>query len=200
MVTKQRFSRPQAAFLSSLVLVGFVCGLVLMVNMNPTQILESVGERGWKNIALADGPHAAGTCAFLYFMAYPHAAVPGTTYASNLSNASAYEFSDTLNGEMTGETPYSTAFDFVVKFVVNQTIGYNVSGSKWEDSWVRANLTCDFEYAADIGPLAAMTIIQIANNTDYAWYHGYINNGGAGYQITKNEKYNCTAITIQGWY
>lgn len=129
-----------------------------------------------------------------------HSATPATTYATNISNSSFFEFRDFLNGEMDGETPWGVAFDFALKFVVNTTVGYNTSGSRWMDSWVRANLTCNFDFITDIGPLAAMTIVQIENNTNYAWYYAYMNNGGSGYTITKNEKFNCTAIVGQGYW
>jgi len=199
-IEKKHKASIRNSLLVSALLVGVICSMVALVNMNPTGIISKVSEREWKPIPTGDGPHTPGTCAFLSFGAYPHSATPGTTYANNVSNATAYEFRDFLNGEMTGETPYNTAFDFLLKFVVNSTVGYNVSGSRWMDSWVRANLTCNFEFAADIGPLASMTIVQIQNNTAHAWYYAYMNNGGAGYQITKGESYNCSAITSAGYW
>lgn len=162
--------------------------------------VESMGSRSWKPIVLGDADPGGDNCGFMYFMVYPHSADPATTYASNLSNASAYEYSDSLNTELTGETPHTTAFDFVMKFRVNDTVGYNVSSSSWVDSWVRANITCNFDFATDIGADTAMTIVQIANGSDFAWYHAYINNSGSGYQITHNEKFNVTSVKASGYY
>jgi hypothetical protein len=202
-MNKQSFKGKIAkSVLVSCILIGFVSGLVIVSNMNPSEIISSVGQRGWKNIASADATLASSESGFLCFMTYPHQATPLVAYAENLSNSSltggAYEFLDSLNGEMTNETPYNTAFDFVLKFQVNDTVGYNVS--KWMDSWVRANITVDFDFIADVGPLASMTIVQIWNCTDYAVYQAYINNGGSGYSLGKNEKFNCTTIQAEGYW
>lgn len=195
--------------------VGMVCVLVLgaaasgyllmmkpdlLSNVNDGMTVGTMGGRSWKPIITGDANPGGDNSGFMYFMVYPHQADPGTAYASNLSNATAYEFSDSLNTEMTGETPHSTTFDFVLKFRVNDTVGYNVSGSCWEDSWVRANITCDFDFAGDIAADTAMTIVQIATSTDFAWYHAYINNGAVGYQITHNEKFNVTSVKASGYY
>jgi hypothetical protein len=180
--------------------LGIVFGAMMIYNLNQETVIETISQkRGWGFLPLGDGALGAGASGFQYFMVYPHQAVPGTAYASNLSNATAYEFSDSLNTEMTGETPYTQKFDFVLKFRVNTTVGWNTSSSEWMDSWVRANLSVNFDFLADITN-SAMTIKQIANNTEYAWYHAYLNNGGAGYQIAKNEKFNCTMIKAEGYY
>ena len=197
--------------LNVLVVCGFVFGAVasgylMLVEPELKDTLTNsvgvniMGSRSWKPFVTGDGDPGGDASGFMYFMVYPHSATPATTYASNLSNATAYEYSDSLNAEMTGETPHTTAFDFVLKFRVNDTVAYNVSGSKWMDTWVRANITCDFDFAADIAADTAMTIVQIANGTDFAWYHAYVNNGGVGYQITHNEKFNVTSVKASGYY
>ena len=184
----------------SILVIGAIVGILWGFQMSDV-VVEQMGgvpSRSWR--ALGDGDPGGDVSGFMYFMAYPHQGAPGTAYASNLSNATAYEFSDSLNGEMTGDTPHSTTFDFVMKFRVNDTVGYNTTSSSWEITWVRANITCDFDFATDIPADSAMTIVEIANNTDFAWYHGYINNAAAGYEITHNEKYNCSSLTADGWY
>jgi hypothetical protein len=182
--------------------VGFVSAFLITSQIQDPIIKTTINSipRTWHS--LGDGTIAAGGSGFCYFMTYAHQAAPGTAYKTNLSNSSAlsYEYRDALNGEMSHETPYSTAFDFVVKFRVNTTVGYNTSGSRWMDSWVRANITCNFQFATDIPALSAMTIVQIVNNSNYAWYHGYINNAHAGYQITKGETFNVTTLRVQGYY
>ena len=197
--------------ISVLVVCGFVFGAVaggylvmmkpeMLSKMNDVKTVGDMSSRVWKPIVTGDADPGGDNSGFMYFMVYPHSATPATTYASNLSNATAYEFSDSVDCELTGETPHSTPFDFVLKFRVNDTVGYNVSGSCWEDSWVRANITCDFDFAVDIAADTAMTIVEIGNNTDFCWYHAYINNGGAGYTITHNEKFNVTSVKASGYY
>ena len=182
-----------------------VVAVILMAHVMQPVVENKVMnvKREWSD-ALGDADPGGDASGFMYFMAYPYQAAPTVAYASNLSNATAYEYSDSLNAEMTGETPYATAFDFVGKFRVNDTVGYNTSSSAWEIDWVRGNMTCDFQHATDVGALQAMEIIEIANNTDFAWYHVYLQDAdggaGTGFTITHGETYNITALTIQGYY
>ncbi len=126
---------------------------------------------------------------FFYFMIYPHQAVPATAYASNLSNATAYEYSDSVNTSATGETPHTTTFDLVLKVGITDEDGKNTSG--WQMGWTWMLLTCaDLSIGADTN----MTEVHIGNSSTYAWNHYYLNNGGAGYTITENEKFNVTAV------
>jgi hypothetical protein len=139
---------------------------------------------------------------FNYIMIYPHQASPAVAYASNLSNSSAaggaYEFSDSVDTEMTNETPHSTTFDLVIKFRVNDTVNYNTSGSKWMPDWIYCNATIDFDFAADTG-WDAMTLVEIFNNSDFCWYHGYLNNAGSGFTITHAESQNQTVNLSAIW-
>jgi len=186
--------------LVSTLVIGLITASILMFTVQEPITQTTIQEDlSWNHI-LGDADPGAGNSGFMYFMTYPHQGVPGTAYASNLSNATAYEYSDSIDTELTGETPHTTTFDFVMKFRVNQTVGYNVSSSTWETSWVRSNITCDFDYATDIGADSVMTIVQIATSTDYAYYHAYINNANAGYQITHDEKFNVTSTTTDGYY
>jgi hypothetical protein len=198
--SKSIFKAGKLGGLIFLFAVSFVAASLYTSSIQGPMIQTTINSipKTWRT--LGDGPLAFNTSGFLAFYSYPHAAVPATTYHANLSNATAYEYYDELNHEMTRTTPYSTAFDFVVKFRVNATVGYNTSGSRWMDSWVRANITCNFQFAIDIPALSVMTIVQIANNTNYAWYNAYINNGGVGYQITKGETFNVTTVRVQGYY
>lgn len=200
--------------------IGIVVGFVMIASaygfvyyyQTPSDLLNDnnnvdaglMPSRNWQPVLLGDADPGGDASGFMYFMAYPHQADPATAYASNLSNSTAYEYSDSLNSEMTNETPHSTTFDLVVKFRVNDTVGYNTSSSKWETTWVRANITVDFDFATDVGADTAMTIVMIANGTNFAWYHGWIadsdGGAGAGFQITHNEKYNVTSVTADGYY
>ena len=150
-----------------------------------------------------DGDPGGDASGFMYGMTYPHAAVPATTYASNLSNATAYEFSDTLDAEMTGETPYDTTYDKVFKYRVNDTVAYNTSSSQWEIDWVRGYLSVEFSAQANFND-QLMEVVHIANNTDFMWFHLYLadSNGGAGsgFTITHGETFNMTGILMEGYY
>lgn len=125
---------------------------------------------------------------FFYFMIYPHQASPAVAYASNLSNATAYEFSDSYNTSCTGQTPYSTTFDIVIKVGVTDEDGSNSSG--WQENFTWMHLTC-----ADLGIAANTNISQrlIGSGPNYAYYQYFINNGGAGYTITENQDFNVTS-------
>lgn len=125
-----------------------------------------------------------------YFMIYPHSATPTTTYASNLSNATAYEFSDTGNASCTGETPYGTTFDIVIKVGVTDDDGKNTTTGFFDDSYVWLTISCT---DLSIGANTNMSEKQIGNTSSYAWYQYYSNNGGAGYTITEGQSFNVTS-------
>lgn len=128
---------------------------------------------------------------FFYFMIYPHQATPIGVYDSNLSNASAYEYSDVGNTTATGETPYSTAFDIVVKAGVTNEDGYWTGNQSRNPAYNWMLLTCaDLSIGADTN----MSEIFIANTTTYAWYHYYLNNSGSGYTISEGEYFNITSV------
>lgn len=132
-----------------------------------------------------------GATGFFYFMIYPHQAAPGTAYKSNLSNASAYEYSDSGNAVCTGETPYGTTFDIVVKVGVTSADGKNTTTNLWDNNYMWVTLTCS---ALSIGANTNMTELEIYNNTGYRYMQYYLNNGGAGYTITEGQSFNVTSV------
>src|SRR4030042_2164198 len=177
----------------SAVMLGVTVMLVLSFTTNPTEILSSVGEKGWTNIASAGTP-PAGESGVYFIYVYPHQAAPGTAYAVNLSNASAYAYGS-LNSTLTGSVPSSTAFDLVVKCRDNATHAYNKTGATWMNSWIRANMTCA---GLRIGAYTPMTLRNIANgsSSSYMWVHYYLNNGGAGYTISHGQSINATLFSM----
>jgi len=181
----------------SLLLVGAVIGLVMIANMNPQEIISSIGQRGWSTVATAEGNPGAGASGVLQIYIYPHQAVPATAYAANLSTATAYGYADNLNTSCGTDVPFSTAFDIVVKCRFNVTHAYNVTAAAWVDAWVRANITCA---NLAIGAYTAMTWVQITNTTEYMWGNFYINNGGAGYQISHGQNINVTLFRVQAYF
>ena len=188
--------------------IGVMFVAAILINMQIVQPIVqqptiTVKQGKWETLPPLGDP-AGDASGFCGFWAYAHSATPNVTYASNLTEAAGgnvYEYRGTLNGEADGETPFNTAYDYIVKFRVNDTVGYNVSGSKWEKDWVRVNLTIDFDYATDVGPLQGCNIVEIANNSDFCWYAAYLQDTdgglGAGFQITHGETWNATAVQIQ---
>ena len=97
---------------------AIVCGLIagmMVLSFGVQPVVEENIRSQWVQQALGDADPGAGNTGFMYIMVYPHSADPGTDYASNLTNSSAYEYSDSTDCELTGETPHGVAVDFVVK-------------------------------------------------------------------------------------
>jgi len=182
-------------------LVSLFCVGILINALSVKEVVESpvvMKVKTWQPVG--DATLSGDDSGFLTFMVWDDVADPATTYATNLSNASAdcYEYLDSLDGEMTGETPYSTAVNYVLKIRVNDTVGYNTSSSQWMPSWIYPNITVDFDTATDVS-WTSMTMVEVTNNSNFAWYQCYIDNGGAGYTITHNEKFNATVNCSMWW-
>ncbi|GAG97582.1 unnamed protein product [marine sediment metagenome] len=181
-------------------LLAVFCAMIILSAITYQDVVEQQvikHDRTWHH-NVGDASIAGDDSGFMYLMTYTHQTDPNTTYAANLTNTSnkCMEFLDSLNGEMTNETNHTVVFDFVQKFRVNDTVGYNVTF--WDTSWMYANITVDFDFAADV-PWSSMTLVEIANNTDFAWYNCYINNSAAGYTLTHNENFNLSVNTSFWW-
>ena len=169
----------------------FAMGILLGANISETITTQSLVEEKRRPTLVVGDADPGDNSGFFYFMIYPHQGDPGTAYASNLSNASAYEYSDSGNASCTGETPYSTTFDIVVKVGVTDEDGYYTGNGTREPGWNWCLLTC-----ADLGISADTNMTEqfIGNTTSYAWYHYYLNNGGSGYTIIEGESFNVTSV------
>lgn len=182
------------------IVIGAVCGFVLLSTTDVQQIVTSVGQRGWITTASAEeggGSLGAAAGGVLQVYVYAHQGVPGTAYASNLTNvtgALCYAWANNLNAAMTGNVPYATTFDIVYKIRVNVSEAYNTTGSVWMTDWVRSNITCA---NLGIGADTAMTGVKIGSNATWMWMNFYINNGGAGYTITHGQQVNITSYKLQ---
>ena len=170
----------------------FVAFMLLTMNAGNVVVdMVDVPVRVLKPVNLGDANPAANETFVAYVMSYPHQADPGTAYASNLSNATAYEFYDGTDSEMTGETPYDTTFDLVVKIGVNATHGWNSTGSTWEMGWINATLTCaDLSISQD----TACSEQQINAGDDWNYVHYYLDNSGSGYTRSHGETFNVTSF------
>ena len=181
------------------IIVGAVCAMMLLATTDVEQVVTSIGQRGWNNIASAqEGGGSLGAAAggVLQVYIYAHQAVPGTAYASNLTNvtgALCYAQANNLNSAMTGNVPYGTTFDLVYKIRVNVSEAYNTTGSTWMTAWVRSLITCaDLSIGAD----TAMVGVSIATDATWMWMNFYVNNANAGYTITHGQQVN-TSYKLQ---
>ena len=114
--------------LSALFCVGILISISVEDVVEVTPIKERIRIYG----DMGDGDPTGDESGFISLRVHPHQAVPATAYASNLSNATSYEVLFSLDGSAVGETPYSTAADYVATLIVNDTVGYNESSSAWE--------------------------------------------------------------------
>lgn len=168
---------------------------VILLSANTTDVIieREIRQKTLQPVPLADASHVDGDTLVMYVMAYPHQSVPATAYASNLSNATAYEFYDGLNNEMTGETPFSTAFDIVVKMGINITHGYNDSSAAWELTLHNATFkSSDLNFSSDVAGVE----YSIDEAASWHFVHYVIQDAdgglGNGFQIGQGVKYNIT--------
>lgn len=184
-------------FATASMLVMFNAGNVIVEN----EVIKAVEVRmrDWRPMPLAA---SGNTSCFVYFVHWAHSGDPGTDYANviDYNTSDGYEYTTSLDSEMTGETPYDTTFDTVMLLVVNRTVGYNETGATWEITWVRANLTCSELSLTD----QEMVIVEVSTGTDYAWYHAYLQDSdggaGSGFTISHGESVNHTSVTADGYW
>jgi len=183
------------------VVVGSYGDLFSYQTIKDVEVSDVNSEREWGWIT-GDYDFSGDESGFCYGMAYPHSADPANDYAVNLSNATAYEFSDSLDAEMTGETPFDTTADFVIKYRLNDTVAYDIVNGTWRHDWIRAYMDADFSSAADFNNVE-MTLVNISANDDFIWFHMYIQDidGGAGdgFTITHNEDYTVFPL-LEGYW
>lgn len=186
----------------TLLLVGIICSMLVA-----TQVLMPFA--GWHTIAsAADGNPGTGASGVLEIFIYTHQAVPATAYAANLSSVSplCYASRNTLNGSCTGNVPYATTFDIVVKCRYNATHAYNTTGSVWMLTWVKALITCaNLGVGADTALTSVTTnCVQIGKNATYMWVNYWIADSdagaGAGFTITHGQVVNVTSFKMQAYF
>lgn len=182
----------KAGGLLSLIIIGVIVSSIYLTSVNDVIEEQTIMAVRSPTLVVGDADPGDNT-GFFYFMIYPHQADPGTAYASNLSNATAYEYSDSTNTSATGETPYSTTFDIVLKVGVTDEDGTWSSNGTWNDGYMWMLLTCsDLSIGADTN----MTEIEIANKASYRWMHYYLNNADAGYTIIEAQSFNITSAKL----
>lgn len=188
---KPKRSYVKAGGFISLIAIGMICVTLYLATVNDS-IEESVVEIRKPTLIPVGDYNPGDNSGFFYFMVYPHQPTPATAYAENLSNTSAYEFSDSWNTSTTGETPYSTTFDLVWKVGVTDEDGQWTSNSTWNENYHWFLLTCaDLSIGVDTN--ISKQVIEDPTGNDYAYYHYYINDGGSGYTIIEGESFNITS-------
>jgi hypothetical protein len=184
-----------------LLTIGLVVGMLVAMQTVPN-VLDIPG---WNTIAsAADGNPGAGASGILEIFIYPHQAVPATAYHSNLTSAAAYASRNTLNGACTGNVPYATTFDIVIKCRYNATHAYNTTSSAWMLSWCRGLMTCaNLGVGADV-LMTAVNITYGATSSTYQWVNFWIadsdGGAGAGFTITHGQVVNVTSFKMQAYY
>jgi len=194
-----------ASVVSTLVIAAVLGIALLMISSNVSEpIVRSIPQaepRHWGPVG-ADGDPGAGASGVLEIFIYPHSADPTNDYATNLSSASAYASTNTLNSSCSGDVPYDTTFDIVVKCRLNATHCWNSTASAWEDTWNRAYSTsADLSLSAQI-----MEQVHIANDTGgtaYIYYNFYLQDSdggaGSGFTISHGENVNVTLFELQAY-
>ncbi len=194
----QNKKKKQRSFLKAGGLIGFiVIGLAVgsLYLASVSDVVEEHIVEVRKTTLIPVGDYNPGdNSGYFYFMVKNHSANPTVEYASNVTNgtinSNCYEWSDFWNTTATGETPYSTTFDIVIKTGVTNEDGQWTSNNTWNPDYNWLLLTCaDLSIGADTN----MTEIEIANTSSYAWYHYYDDNGGSGYTITEGQSFNITS-------
>ena len=186
-----------------LLTIGLVVGMLVAMQTVPN-ILDVPG---WNTIASAvDGNPGAGSSGILEIFIYAHQAVPATAYHTNLSSASplCYASRNTLNGACTGDVPYATTFDIVIKARFNATHAYNTTSNAWMLSWCRGLITsANLAIGADT-LMTAVNVTYGATSSTYQWVQFWIadsdGGAGAGFTITHGQIVNVTSFKLQAYF
>ena len=199
----------------SLLIIGAITGMMLMWNFeNPVQ--EMLVPREWE--AIETGAPASGESGVVGVFIYPRQATPATAYQTNCTNGDSYahgtEIVTSGTNPLTGNVPYDTAFDIVVRVRWNKTHAYSSTNSTWMLPWVNASISAQLDNDGDTVfddittyfPITALGMGEV-NTTGTTAGHDYIyvqyycqakaSATGAGYQITHGADVNCS--NFQAW-
>ena len=199
---KTFFSGKLKAGIISSVLVGVICGLVVMANVDLNPVSEV---RGWQMIDdwkwLGEGDPGAGASGILEVFFINHSA---TNAYTNFNTSTTLEGWCTAAGlgyaeadDFNLEISYNVVFDIVVKVRVNKTHCWN--GTAFIDAYVRMNITStDLGISAD----SAMEKAVLYNNTgqDYIWLMFYYDFSDSGTSISRDETADITSIKLEAYY
>jgi hypothetical protein len=184
------------------VVFGTILAMYFVATQLPFWLPEEYG-RQWHMIASAEGDPGAGASGVINVFIYPHTVDPATTYSANIS-LGWYAQYDTLNHTLTGDVPYDTAFDIVVKCRANQTHAYNSTSHVWELDWIRANATCsDLSFTSENLSMNEQNISG-TDAVDFIWVHYYLQDAdggaGTGFTISHGVSVNVTYFKFEAYF
>jgi hypothetical protein len=110
-------------------------------------------------------------------------------------NANVYQHLKSVPGSsqyvLDGETPHSTAYDYVVVCQIDDN-GYNTTSSSWDTSLVKAylNVTTSDSTHTISSELMDKGAFHSASGTDHARINFYLDNSGSGYQLGVGETFD----------
>ena len=202
-MNEKRQKRIKAGIIIGLVLIATVVfsSVVIKEGTNP-----ETGKATMKidmSTAVAEYSPGGGAVesGWLEIYAYPHAAVPATTYAENtsatleaasLAYADADDWSETLVSE--------TSFDLVVRGRWNKTHAWNFDQFEDIRCRIKMTVTCDdWAVGSNIGDVEG-TLVVSRNDTsdDFIYANVYWNNAASGYQIKDGATLTVSEISIEG--
>ena len=187
----------KAGGLLSLIIIGAIVGSVYLTSVN--EVIEEQTILAVRTPFLVVGDAVPGDASgFFMFMVKNHSANPALEYNRNLTNytggnTKCYEWLDSGNGSATGETPYSTAFDIILKVGVTDEDGTYSSNGTWNDNYTWMLMTCA-DITPAIGADTNMTLVNISATDTYRWLHFYLNNAGSGYTILEGVSFNVSSV------
>lgn len=206
MMKEKKVGKNRSWFKSTAVVSALVIGILIGWATMPHPMLD-VDEKGWHilfdgNLAkAAEGNPGAGSSGILEIFFVNHSV--GNAYKAVNTSATletwctdanlGYANADDFNTELA----HSVLFDIAIKVRVNKTHAWD--GAKFIDAWVRMNLT-----SADlgIGALSAMEKNVLTNDSgdNYIWLMFYYDFSNAGYDLSKDQSADITAIVLSAYY
>jgi len=175
--------------------IGFIVAMLVTTQVNETIIINSI-PREWSDVGGIQHPQpdASGV---LVVRVRAHEALPGTAYATNITNATSFAYGQ-RNTSMTGECPRGTLFDVVATVRFNRSDIENVT--TFMLTYARMNWTCA---VLGVGALTSMTAVNISDQAlgerlEYMFVNFYDNNGGAGWSIGADVHVNFS-YTVQAY-
>lgn len=193
----------KAGVIAGFIFIIFIVGLLIGANISETVTNEKpeMKESGFKKIKLPwlgqvdPGLNVSGVRE-VYL--WKHSATPATTYAVNLSNASAdcYGFGDINNSHLTDNCPFNTPFDVVELVQWNYSHAFNETSGFYDLSYIRAYANCsDLSVSGVIA-----SDYEIWNQTEQVYIHHVWNNGGAGFTISRGQNITSFYTDFEGYY
>jgi len=194
----------------TVLVMGALVGMMVLWNSQSvieTQILEP---REWQ--PLETGAPGAGESGVVWVGIYPREVTPATAYAINCTNGNAYAYGTEVvtsgTNALTGNVPYDTAFDIVVRVRWNVTHALSSNNGTWMLPWVNASISAANDAGATTYfPIVALDMGEVnvsgCTTDTYIWVQYYVQAktgsppDGAGLQISHGDTVNCS--TFQAW-